>query len=313
MLRHTMLPLSILLIGDTQRGEFREACAALAQCGRVAAFAEIESAAESLRAADGTVDLVVIAQTYPGQFSAAAIDRLRRLCPVARVVGLLGTWCEGETRTGRPWPGSVRVYWHQWPARADRELRCLSRGQASVWSLPATATDEERLLVYSSRSARGIESSVYSSRSARGNENTGSAITTHAITRSVMSTQGITRSVTRTLVAICTRSWAIEDWLSAACRACGHATAWLRGPRWSRVEGAAAGVFDAADLAEEDERDLRKLCAMLAPAPVIALANFPRVEDRRRMLAAGAAAVLSKPVATEDLLWQLDRVMGMDA
>ena len=216
MLRHTMPPLSILLIGETQRDEFRDACAALAQRGRVAAFAEIESAAESIRAADGTVDLVVIAQTYPGQFSAAAVDRLRRLCPVARVVGLLGTWCEGETRTGKPWPGGVRVLWHQWPARAERELRCLSEGRASAWSLPATATDEERLLAFSSRSARGEPS-------------TSSAITAQSITRSVMSTG--------TLVAICTRSWAIGDWLSAACRACGHATVWLRGPQGSRVEG----------------------------------------------------------------------------
>jgi CheY-like chemotaxis protein len=46
----------------------------------------------------------------------------------------------------------------------------------------------------------------------------------------------------------------------------------------------------------------------MGPAPIVALLNFPRVEDRDRALAAGAAAVLSKPVLVEDLLWQLRQI-----
>ena len=49
-------------------------------------------------------DVIVVAQAFPGQFSHQAIDRLRRLAPLARMVGLMGSWCEGEMRTGSPWP-----------------------------------------------------------------------------------------------------------------------------------------------------------------------------------------------------------------
>ena len=39
--------------------------------------------------------------------------------------------------------------------------------------------------------------------------------------------------------------------------------------------------------------------------------SFPRVEDRDRVLAAGAAALLSKPLLLDDLFWQLERAEKM--
>jgi len=42
-------------------------------------------------------------------------------------------------------------------------------------------------------------------------------------------------------------------------------------------------------------------------APIVALLDFPRIEDRRRALAAGAQAILSKPLQVDDLFWELDR------
>ena len=46
----------------------------------------------------------------------------------------------------------------------------------------------------------------------------------------------------------------------------------------------------------------------MRPAPVLALLDFPRVSDREQALSLGAAAVVSKPVAVGDLLWELERM-----
>ena len=78
-------------------------------------------------------------------------------------------------------------------------------------------------------------------------------------------------------------------------------TVWLRPPHAARVQGAAAGIYDGND----PEGELPGLVAALSPAPVVALVDFPRIEDQRRAVAAGAAAVLAKPLQVDDLLWQL--------
>ena len=71
---------------------------------------------------------------------------MRRAAPLCRFVALAGSWCEGESRSGRPLPAVPRVYWHQWSAWFDRELAELGGGRSGTLSLPLTATEEERLL-----------------------------------------------------------------------------------------------------------------------------------------------------------------------
>jgi DNA-binding NarL/FixJ family response regulator len=66
------------------------------------------------------------------------------------------------------------------------------------------------------------------------------------------------------------------------------------------------GIFDATDLGPQERDALKKMAAGLHPARVIAMLSFPRVEDRRRALSAGAAAVLSKPLGVEDLFEEMD-------
>jgi DNA-binding response OmpR family regulator len=99
----------------------------------------------------------------------------------------------------------------------------------------------------------------------------------------------------------------MAEWLAAACRSRGGATVRQRPPITGRVEGAVAAIFDAGDLREADLRELVRLVAAVRPAPVLALLDFPRLSDRARALSAGAAAVLSKPAAVDDLLWELER------
>lgn len=262
-----MQQLSVLLVGPGDRPEFVESRQLLAEQSRLIEAADLDAAEALLVRGRAAPEVIVLAQAYPGQFSPAAIDRLRGRVPLARIVALLGSWCEGETRTGRPAPGAVRLYWHQGPARLAQELARLAQGQTSSWSLPATATDEERLLVASdARLERG-----------------------HG------------------LVAIYARPTVIAEWLSAACRLGGYSTVRLTGRHWPQVAGASAGVFNATDLGPAEAAELQRMAEQLDRPPIVALLDFPRVEDRQRALRHGATAVLAKPLLVEDLLWQLGK------
>ena len=266
-----MSQIQILLVGNTNRDEFRRARAVLDSVGRVTYTTDAESAAEAINSGRLVPELIVIAQAYPFQFSHQAVDWLRRLAPLSRTIGLMGSWCEGEVRTGRPWPGAVRVYWHQWPPRCSRELGRMARGECSAWSLPPTATDEERLLT--------------------------------AADESPPARCG--------LIAIHTRRGEMEDWLSAACRSRGYSTVWLRPQRPAKVEGAAAAIFNGTDLRGDELDELKRLSSTLAQTPIVAMLDFPRVETSARAMAAGATAVVSKPSNLDDLFWELDRVLNV--
>ena len=238
--------------------------------GQVSAVADVDAAAAALDGLSPVPEVIVVAQAYPGQFSHAALDRLQRLSPLSRLVLLLGSWCEGEMRTGRPWPAAVRLYWHQGPARLKQELLRLAEGRSSTWGLPVTATDEERLLAASEAPLP----------------------------------QG------RGLIAICSFSVEMADWLAAACRRCGYATVW-RDPRHpARLQDAAAGIYDGAETDAAELDALRQFVQELAPAPVLTLWDFPRIDDSQRAIEAGAAAVLSKPLAVDDLAWRLDEMLA---
>jgi CheY-like chemotaxis protein len=270
--------LSILFLGDAKRPEFCEARAGLDRWGAVADFGDAAAAAEALVENRVSPDVLVVAQAFPGQFSHEAIDRLRRLAPLARVLGLMGSWCEGEMRSGAPWPATVRTYWHQWPARCGRELQSLAAGQSCSWALPLTATDEERLLL------DAVEAGT-----------------------AVGQISNATRAPDRGLVAICSQSFEMAEWLSAACRSRGYATIWQPGATFARVEGAVAAIFDGTDLCGDEYDALRRFVMAAQPGSVIALTSFPRIEDHQRALSAGAAAVLSKPLMIADLFNQIDR------
>jgi len=273
-----MPALSILFVGDADRSEFRQARACLDRWGAVQGFADADLAAAALAADRLSPDVMVVAQAFPGQFSHQAIDRLRRLAPLARVLGLMGSWCEGEMRSGSPWPATVRTYWHQWPARCDRQFRRLAMGQSCSWALPLTATEEERLMVDAAECLpeEGPHPCAHFAPSSG------------------------------TLVAIRSHSHEMADWLSAACRSRGLVTIRQRDSAFARVEGATAGVFDGTDLCDDECDALRRFVVAVRPAPVIALLSFPRIEDHDRALSAGASIVLSKPLLMADLLGEIE-------
>lgn len=96
-------------------------------------------------------DLVVIAQSRRGQVPQPLVDLVLQHFPNTPLINLLGSWCEGETRSGEPHQGLVRVCWHQWRGRYRNFLSQLSQRQLADWQMPKIASLADRVL---NRSAR---------------------------------------------------------------------------------------------------------------------------------------------------------------
>ncbi len=314
-----MHEIQILVIGDIHRTEFRESASCLKRSGVVEIAADVETARAALTQGRIAPEVIVVAQSFPGQFSHEAIDRLRRAAPLARILGLMGSWCEGEMRSGRPWPATARLYWHQWPARCRRQFRCLAVGKRCSFALPVTATEEERLLADAVSplhlgEGRGESAKAKGGgRKVEGGKNVPEPRTPNPEPRTPnlrlppsSNPQSLIPSPFGGLAVVRCRSFETWDWLGAACRRHGLSAVWQRDGVVARVEGATAAIFDYADLNDDELDDLRRLAAAIHPAPVVALMSFPRIEDHRRALAAGAAAVLSKPLILDDLFAEID-------
>lgn len=95
---------------------------------------------------DDRFDLVVIAQARRGQHSAAEVQELQTLFSTTPIIALLGSWCEGETRSGAPWPGVPRVYWHQWEGRYQKFVGQLEQFGITDWHAARTSTAADRVI-----------------------------------------------------------------------------------------------------------------------------------------------------------------------
>jgi hypothetical protein len=245
------------LFGDVEHLDFRDA------------ILLVRSSARVDEVGDTTPELIVVAQSRPGSVRLADVEQLRRQSPLAGIVALVGTWCEGETRTGRPWPGVLRLYWYEFPVWFQRQLRLRAAGRCPEWSqfdfaLPAAAS---KLL-----SDCGLP---------------------------------IGGKMSRGVIQLSAASRETADALSDALELTGYATVWQRtGESTPFVRGAVAGVWDGGQLEARESDDLTMFCRRLERnhAPVIAILDFPRRDRVERALQCGAAAVLGKPWRVEDLL-----------
>lgn len=75
-------------------------------------------------------DLVVLAQSRPGIHDPELIHELRQRFPLTPIIVLLGSWCEGERRTGTPLQGTHRIFWYQWDVVLHEYLPLLASGRS---------------------------------------------------------------------------------------------------------------------------------------------------------------------------------------
>jgi len=263
-----MPPLDILLLGGAECPEFEWPLQQMEAVSKVVSVRGVDAALDYLRESARPPDLIVVAQAFPAAFSHSQLNALHRAAPLSRVVALLGSWCEGESRTGDPWPAAIRVYWYRWPAFFADELSRMYAAEPPSWSLPLTASDEERSLL--------------------------------AAAQPLVQTAG--------LIAVAAHDSQTAGWLADACSTRGYATVWLTSRRTPLVTGVAAVVADLPHFLRRDRDRLAGLARQFHPAPVVALLNNPRVEEWKQAWEAGAGAVVAKPLELTDLYWALDHV-----
>ena len=252
---------SLLWIGDAKHRELNDVITALRSAAPVVECRTMCTALEL----DGTDDcaLIVVGETFPGEHLRADYESLRRRRPATPLVRVYGSLCEGELRTNPP-TAAIRLPW----LRAARELtndwRRLLRGECPSWGRPAASTDDEQLLL---------------------DLPTGSA-----------------EPITLESVGLAVRDPATAAWL--------HDLLQRRGIRPVRVDLAfapsaetptSAVIWDQPLDAATTQSELTLLRRHYSQAPLIVLAGFPRIDVVQQLRAAGATAVLAKPLAVDEL------------
>lgn len=262
-----MSDIRVLFVGDSVHGEFQLALQWLGKHANLEVVVDLQSARRRLKQSGELKDLLVLGATRPGQFSIEDINALRNASPLLRIVAILGSWCEGELRSGHPWPGVFRTYWHQWPARLALEFKAFLQGACPQWGDPVTMTPAEQLLQ---------------------RENF------HCIN-------------TLRLVLIRAEDWETAGALQDACQQAAYATAcWVDGEP-PRVTGAHVFLWDLADPQRVTQNQVQEYLRVFHPTPIIALASFPRHHTVRRLTAAGVSGVVSKPFLLHDVQWLLEQ------
>jgi len=105
----------ILITGDYWHEDFRDV---LSQLRVPATLVSLKSIREG-NTKNENYEVVLLAQARPDQFSQQDNELLQKTFPHTPVVSLVGSWCEGELRSGNPAGGGVRIFWHQWQGRYD--------------------------------------------------------------------------------------------------------------------------------------------------------------------------------------------------
>jgi hypothetical protein len=138
---------AVWIIGDWRQAEFSAPLAWLKDRARCVSYEDAAAALTSrnLAADDNEPAAILLIQSRPGQIADRDVERLHAAAPLARLVALVGPWCEGEMRSGRPWPGVVRIPWGAWQLRLMHELGLSEQDGSSAAPLPRTVTAAERI------------------------------------------------------------------------------------------------------------------------------------------------------------------------
>jgi len=270
-----MQPARLLVIGPLD--EFsRDALSHLD--GRLASVRSVHAMDDALawlRTSEARPDLIVVGQQHPSQFATAEWQELLRAAPLVPLWRLLGAWCEGEQRSGRPPGGCLNDYWHNFSPRLARAIAERAAGCRPRWAGPPTTSAEERMLA---------ESALALPKSAG-----------H--------------------VVICSVHRASALALADACRLAGYEVTIVRPGNLTgrplldrKSDCVCALLWDTTPQQICDRAAVNGLRAAFASAPLLAIVDFPRPEDVCQARSLGIDHVFSKPYSIRDLL---DRILAL--
>ncbi|HAA72875.1 MAG TPA: hypothetical protein DCE55_27295 [Planctomycetaceae bacterium] len=264
-----------LLVGNSEHPEFAVALCWLRAHLELTVSASLDLALQHLRAKENP-QLILLVQSRRNEISQHQIEQLHRMAPLARLVGLLGSWCEGEVRSGEPWKGVQRIYWHQWTPQLIDTASGREPHRSKTWVLPRTTTPAERLLCAQEH---------------------------HCTPQSG-------------LIGISALSFIDFETLADACQARGLATVWLVEPGLADPDTVhyadlSAILCNGGTSHRQDVHRVTHLAQKFPGLPIIAVVGYPRLDDQQRLLAAGACQMVSKPYLLDELLTALEKSTGI--
>ncbi len=233
--------------------------------------------------------LIVFWSERPGTTDAALIEAWGERFPLARRLQVIGTWNEGELRTGRPATTIERIRWLDWRQLTPAQLDRIGRWRPATWS------PTERWLEFGANEPDANE--------------LGSAMPGDRDESAVDS------SDTRRVVGIVASVRTAYEPLADLVERCGACPAWVRG---ATVSGAGAERIGTALVAQIIDRDgfeeKAEGSGLSLPRERTAVAiGFPR-RDEARDWERQASLILTKPYDIRPLLdWLRDRIADAEA
>lgn len=144
--------MKIFLGGKVFRDEFRAVerdvrIAAARHNAEVVAFEEISRRKPPFPSKFelATVDFFVLCRSFPNEFSPRDVERLRRAAPLAPIALIVGALCDGENRTGTPFPGVRRFYVGGWRESGRREFFRFLAESSGLFAAFPLETNVDRL------------------------------------------------------------------------------------------------------------------------------------------------------------------------
>ena len=210
-------------------------------------------------------DLIVIAQVRREVIDQESVDHLQAVYPNTSTVALLGSWCEGEVRSGVPWAGVPRVYWHQWEGEFNRFVSALTHDKIHDWQLPKTATPADRIATIKQESFEG--------------EPFEGIIGVSAWTN--------------------TQYEMIADSLSAF----GIQTCWIERTTWDGEAKSLINlvILDDDSISSNLENRINWIFTTLGQRPIALTLSFPRADEVEALKKLGVGAIVSKPFTLAEL------------
>ena len=222
-------------------------------------------------------DLVVIAQSRRGQYQPRLVEKLLTKFVNKPVVALCGSWCEGETRSGEPIPGLIRIYWHQWLGQLDNFLFQINERSMATWQLPKIANISDQVIHQSGSSVANLDRTI--------------------------------------CVGVSTYTQEYYLTLQDALLVSGYQSHWIEGIDSNDINNTDFSVIciEGNSLTGTCRQRISELEMSFPHTPIVLVLNFPRSKEFALARQLGITEIVSKPFQLCDLKFAIQRLLSAKA